>query len=118
MRWICVGALLVLIGCGEGAGTLEEVDPEAAPLQPTWSEHISGIMEERCATCHAQESQLGELEGRSYGTCEEVKRPGNWQGLVTTGLERKTMPPGGADKITPAEALALRRWWSQGATCE
>ena len=110
--------LLVLGACGEGVGTLDEVDPDAAPLNPTWSEHISGIMEERCAACHAEDSPVGETEGYGYGTCEKVKQPGNWNGLVETGLEKKNMPPGGADKITPAEALAIERWWEQGATCD
>lgn len=111
-------ALLLWSGCGEGTGTLEEVDPEAAPMQPTWSEHIAGILEERCTACHSEDSQLGEASGYGYDTCEKTKRSENWRGLIETGLESKTMPPGGADKITPAEALALTRWWEQGAACD
>ncbi len=109
---------LFALGCGEGDGTLEEVDPLAAPLVPTWSEHVSVILETRCAACHSEDSQIGEAEGYGYGDCATTKEPSNWNGLVESGLKAKNMPPGGADKITPAEELALMRWWEQGAVCD
>lgn len=111
----CVAAsLLGLLACA-GEGTLEEVDPEAAPANPTYSEHVSRIMEQRCTACHSEDSSVGEEHGVGYETCDKVKR--NWHGIEETVFDGSSMPPGGADRVTSAEMLTLARWYQQGATC-
>ena len=102
-------------GCA-GDGTLEEVDPEAAPMAPTYSEHVSRIMELRCTACHAVDAQPGEEHGYGYETCEKVKR--NWRSLVNTSIDGASMPPAGADRVTSSEKLTLLRWRAQGSTCD
>lgn len=107
-------AALGLIGCGDQ--TLEEVDPGAAPMTPTYSVHIAAIMKRRCTTCHSEEALIGEYEGYGYGTCAKVID--NWDGIEETVFEENSMPPGGADRVESWERLTLQRWWDQGATCD
>jgi uncharacterized membrane protein len=117
MRWHIFWALLLgaLAGCGGGEGTLEEVDPEAAPMEPTYTEHVAPIMDRYCVSCHSAEALPGRVDGYGYGTCAEVRD--NWGGVVWTVFEGKTMPPGGAPRVTSSDQLTLRRWHEQGAVC-
>lgn len=109
-------ALLLCAGCGFGDATLEDIDPEAAPARPTWSEHIEPLMQIYCTACHAPDAQTGEAEGYGFETCEKTRR--NWRGLYQTTFESETMPPGGGPRPLPWELLTLQRWYDQGATCE
>lgn len=117
MRWhLFLGAaLLALVGCGGGEGTLEEVDPLAAPLEPGYTEHVAPIMERYCTPCHSAQALPGRVAGFGYGTCAEVRD--NWGSVVWTVFETKTMPPGGAPRVTAEDQLTLRRWHEQGALC-
>ncbi|MFN3199062.1 MAG: hypothetical protein ACE366_11745 [Bradymonadia bacterium] len=115
--YVCTAlTALALSACDAGDATLEEVDPEAAPANPTWSSHVERIMVVRCTACHAEDAQSGEAEGYGYETCEKTIR--NWEGFVETVVEEKTMPPGGADRLTSAELLTMQRWYEQGAPCD
>ena len=107
---------MMLGACGFGAGTLEDVDPEAAPMQPTYTAHVAPIMTRYCTVCHASDAQPGEVEGYGYETCAKVRR--NWNGVVDTVFENDNMPPGLGRRVSEPERLALRRWWDQGGTCD
>lgn len=109
-------ALLTLGGCGFGTDTLAGVDPEAAPTEPSYSEHISVIMDLRCTACHAEDAQPGEAEGYGFETCDKVRR--FWGPLWQVAAVSQTMPPGGAERLTSAELLTLERWWAQGGRCD
>lgn len=109
-------AWAVASGCVAGDGTLAEIDPDAAPMTPTYTQHVAPMMERHCTACHAPDAQPGEVEGYGYETCEKVKR--NLGGLVLTVFELETMPPGGAERVTSAEELILERWIDQGMTCD
>ncbi len=111
--WIVVFA--GLLGACAGDGTLDEIDPAAAPANPTYQEHVSAIMDLRCTACHAVDAQPGEVEGYGYDTCEKVKN--GWASIVETSIDAATMPPAGADRMTSAEILTLERWYEQGAQC-
>ncbi len=106
----------LLLGCGFGDATLEEVDPEAAPATPTWSEHVEPLMVWYCTACHSPDAQPGEAEGYGYETCAKTKK--NWGPLVESVYENQDMPPGGALRLTEAEKLTLTRWHEQGARCD
>lgn len=112
---ILITAAVLLTACGEGTGTLDEVDPEAAPQTPTYTEHVAPIMDLYCTACHAADAQPGELDGYGYDTCDKVRR--NWSGLVETAFVYENMPPGGAERVSEAHKLTLQRWWNQGGTC-
>ncbi len=101
-------------GCA-GEGTLEEVDPDAAPQTPTYAEHIAPIMKHRCTACHAPDAQPGEVEGYGYETCDKVVL--YWQSIEDTVFKVSSMPPAGAERLTSSEKLTLRRWERQGLDC-
>lgn len=116
---LLTGALALTLGAGcvpAGEGTLLEVDPDAAPARPTYTEHVAPLMEHYCTACHAPDAQAGEQEGYGYETCSKVRS--NWWPLVETTFEEKTMPPGGAERVTSAHQLTLERWFEQGAPCD
>ena len=112
---LCLSAL-TLWGCGMGDATLDEVDPEAAPANPTWSAHVERIMEVRCTACHDPDAQPGEASGYGFETCEKARRYED--PFIRTAIDEKTMPPGGAERLTSAEALTMLRWYAQGAPCD
>lgn len=117
MRATCLLLLgcLVVVGCADGVGTLDEIDPDAAPMQPTYALHIAPIMDQHCTACHAVDAQPGELAGRGYDTCDKVRL--GWSSIVSTAFDGESMPPGGADRVPEAHRLTMRRWWDQGAVC-
>lgn len=107
-------ALVLVSACGDA--TLDEVDPGAAPASPTYFDDVAPIMAARCVPCHADGAQPGDnIAGYGYDTCDKVKS--GWGGLVSTGFVDKTMPPGGAERITSSEELTLQRWHDQGSSC-
>lgn len=111
---LTVGLTAALTACGD-MGTLDEVDPEAAPAEPTWDEHVAPIIDARCSTCHSESAQFGPAEGYILETCAQTKR--QWRSIRETAFESKTMPPGAAPRMTSSELLTLQRWHDQGAVC-
>ena len=116
--WRVVGLMWILFwtGCVSGDGLLEDIDPEAAPAAPTYSEHVAPLMDFYCTACHAPDVLPGEQEGYGYDTCEKVRD--NWEGLVDTAFIAKNMPPGGAVRVSSADRLTLERWHARGAPCD
>ena len=108
----CVCGLLT--GC-LGDKTLEEVDPEAAPTEPTFSRDIEPLMEDYCVACHAVDALPGEVGDIGLDTCEKVKE--NMEIVSEMVFDREVMPPGGAMRLTEEEQLTLKRWFDQGADC-
>lgn len=105
-----------LTACGGGDASLDELDPGAAPAQPTWLAHVEPIMAFHCVACHDPDGQAGAQEGYAYDTCEATRR--GWGGIVETVFETAEMPPGGAPRLEAWEELTLRRWHEQGARCD
>lgn len=105
---------LAITACGD-LGTLDEVDPEAAPATPTWDEHVAPIVDQYCANCHGDSAQFGPAEGYVVETCTQVKR--GWRSFASTTFDSKSMPPGAAPRPTSSELLTLQRWHDQGAVC-
>ena len=115
-RMLVMSAALTLLSGCFGDQTLDQVDPEAAPMHPTWSEHIEPIMYARCTACHAPDAMPGEVDGYGFETCEKVKR--FEEELRESTFIEKTMPPGGAPRMPSWEILTMERWYAQGATCD
>ena len=103
--WWIVGITALLWGCGFGDQTLDEVDPGAAPLEPTWSAHVEPIMYRRCTACHSEDAQPGEVDGYGFETCDKLKT--HEEEFRESTFEEKTMPPGGAERLTSAEVLRV-----------
>lgn len=112
---LALGALLAALpACGAGDGTLEEVDPGAAPAEPTYEEHIAPIMEDYCTACHGKDAG-GEGGEVRYDTCQDVLR--NWGQLARTAFEDKSMPPPTAYTLPSADVLTLKRWKAGPHVC-
>lgn len=114
--WALAMGLSWSIACVSGDAPLSVVDPDAAPRVPAYEAHIAPIMERYCTACHAADAQPGEVDGFGYETCQKVRR--NWGGVIWTVFETRTMPPGGAQRVTAADELTLQRWYDQGARCD
>jgi hypothetical protein len=110
---VLLGAALALNRCAAGEGTLAAVDPEAAPLHPTY-EQVFGIVEFACAPCHDETggSEPGE-DDLDFSTCEGIQR--GLEGIRTTALHGGSMPPGAWPRLTEREKLLIERWIDQGA---
>lgn len=110
-----IAALAFFAGCA-GDLTLDEVDPEAAPAEPTWTEHIEPLMVRYCTACHDPDEQGGEAGGIGLETCAKTRR--EQHEIRDVVFDAETMPPGGADRMPEAAQLALWRWYDQGANCD
>jgi len=114
-------------GCSSGDRTLAEVDPNAAPATPTYDQ-VLAILDRACLPCHTGGSNspqpLTSLVPREdgegdngefpyYDTCEEIQE--GLDGIVSTGIERGSMPPGAWPRLDERERLIISRWIEQGA---
>lgn len=97
--------VVLLPACGSGSGTLAEVDPNAAPQDPTF-EQVFSVIERQCVPCHGP-------AGPALSTCDEIKR--SLQGIDDTSVTGNSMPPGAWPRLTSREKLMLRRWLDNGA---
>ncbi len=116
LSMVLLAMLVGLPSCGAGEGTLDEIDPDATPPRPTYTEHVAPLMEQYCTACHAEDAQPGEQEGYGFDTCNKVRA--NWGELVETTFVEKTMPPGGAPRVSSVHQLILERWFDNGAPCQ
>ena len=124
---LSLAALLLFVpSCGSGDLPLEAVDPDAAPLVPTY-EQAAAVLEHYCVSCHhgggdapqAAARPAGALdegedgEDADYSTCEGIQQ--GLGGLQQTVLVEGSMPPGALPRVPEREKLLLKRWIEQGA---
>ncbi len=107
-------ALFTCAGCAFGSDPLEVVDPAAAPERPTWTQDVQPIMDYYCTTCHSPSGALN--VGVSLDTCDNTRR--SFGSVWSTAADSKSMPPGGALRVSSYDLLILDRWHAQGATCD
>jgi hypothetical protein len=128
-RLSALAALVALAGtaCGFGTLSLEEVDPDAIPPNPTYSQDIAPMMDYYCVACHDAKGQIGAQgddkrkaatpygddggEGIDLTSFEGVV--GEFEEVEETILER-SMPPGAARRLTARDEAILFRWAEQG----
>jgi hypothetical protein len=116
----CLLALAVgLSACAAGDRTLAEVDPQAAPLHPSYDQ-VLAIVDFNCAPCHGGGSATapskedgGEGDDLDYSSCEGIQR--GLDGLRSSVLQDGSMPPGAWPRITDRDKLLLQRWLDDGA---
>ena len=97
---------LTVAACSSGDALLEQVDPEAVALQPTF-EQANAIIERECNACHS-----GLAEPR-LDSCEAVRR--NLGGILEEVFDDNSMPPGAWPRLSSEDRLTLWRWITQGA---
>jgi len=126
----CLFLLLIAVAaffaaCASGDKPLDEVDPNAVALNPTFDQ-VNAIIHNKCATCH--ESQSGDSEGGNelrFGPAAD----GNGVNTPLTScidivalrfdildrIQNNTMPPGVFPRCTSEEKLLIQRWVENGA---
>ncbi|MEE9268712.1 MAG: hypothetical protein V3V49_00465 [Candidatus Krumholzibacteria bacterium] len=104
--------LILLSACGSGDLPLDQVDPNAAPLQPTWSQ-VFPIFQRECIPCHATDDPPGGTRP-NLETCEAIIA--NLADIATDIFVLNKMPPGAWPRLTEVERLTIERWIANGAT--
>lgn len=106
-RVILIAALVAtgVAACGSGERPLADVDPNAAPLHPTF-EQVSTIFDRACVPCH---------DGKAdppLATCEDITDEiDESYGTILSN----TMPPGALPRLSEVEKLIIERWIGDGA---
>jgi len=123
----CFAALLCfLAGCTSGDRTLADVDPDAAPANPTY-EQVVAILDRSCVPCHSagnaspvpltsldsREGGEGDDSDPDYDSCEGIQD--GLSGIIDTAISEASMPPGAWPRLNERERLILIRWIGQGA---
>lgn len=87
------------------------------PPPPSFESDVLPILAAGCHECHGEELQEGRLDLRTLSTLLRggengpAVLPGDPEGsLLLDVIARGQMPPGGGDKLTPAEVSLIRRW--------
>lgn len=120
--------LLVLVlatgGCG-GSGDLplDQVDPDAAPADPTYQE-VFAILHNRCVSCHTGDGDDGgeyapspnrAVAGGVEPNLEDCTEIVGLRDDILQQVEANTMPPGAMPRLRSDEKLLIRRWVENGA---
>ena len=121
---ITVGALIAVafllasafLACGSGELTLDQVDPNAVPQNPSFDQ-VNAIIQRNCVSCHDGDSDSG--SGGLFGvkpnlqTCESIIK--NIDRIDKQVLDKNAMPPGAWPRLTSEEKLIIQRWIDDGA---
>ncbi len=102
-------------GCGSGDAPLATVDPDAAPLRPTYDQ-VAAILNRSCVPCHGGNSAgtvTAVAVDPDYSQCESTLA--ELEGLRATVLQSGSMPPGAWPRLSSEEKLLMERWLDQGA---
>ncbi len=125
LAWV---ALLLAAGCGRGDLPLDQVDPDAVPLDPDFA-LVYDIFDRQCIPCHSGSGPGDAPPARDGATgAAATALGGSEPGLSTCAdiianlgdIERdvfrdNSMPPGAWPRLTSEEKLILFRWISNGA---
>ena len=104
-----LGALAFLgavAGCGSGDRPLDEVDPNAAPIHPTY-EQVFAIVDRSCVPCH----RAGSARVTRIDDCSSIVA---LRTSIVQDVDDNTMPPGVWPRLTSEEKLTIRRWVEDG----
>ncbi|HET9887835.1 MAG TPA: hypothetical protein VFR10_10000 [bacterium] len=118
--WTIALFIAFLAGCSSGDRTLAEVDPDAAPANPTYDQ-VYAILDRNCVPCHGEGNNspqsLTSLSPRDdfphYDSCEGIQE--DLDGIIDTAIEEGSMPPGAWPRLDERERLIISRWIEQGA---
>lgn len=117
-----------MVACGSGGGSLEDVDPNAVPLDPDF-QLIVNIMDRACVPCHEEGSNDEGPDDSSGGnasfgtsafqtypdleTCQSIVD--HTADIVDRALNKNDMPPGAWPRLSSEERLIILRWIENGA---
>lgn len=104
-----------------GTQSYAELEPGDVPAAPTYEEDIRPIIEARCSQCHSRETGTakGEISYDTYDNLlpattsrrgEDEEDEEGWGGIRKKGIDDRSMPPGGMQRITAREEAILLRW--------
>lgn len=110
LHWLLCA--LLLGGCAFGDASLAEVDPGTLPARPTYAEHIRPMMDFYCAACHDPDGQIGAQEGIDLTRYDDIVD--EFEEIAEQVFEERTMPPGGARRLSARDEEILARWAEQG----
>lgn len=118
----CVlGLLLALCGHCQCPWVFGAEQEDSLPI--TFEKSIQPILLKKCARCHGETVQKGELSfataksfraGSETGPIFEAGKPA--ESRLIEVIERGEMPPDGKDSLTDDEAGLLKKWIEDGAT--
>jgi hypothetical protein len=104
--------IAISVGCAFGAQTIDEVDPATTPLTPTYSKDVAPIIDYYCLSCHDSTGPF--FEDPPLESLQGVKD--EFEGVVEEVFGARTMPPGGAQQLSPREVEIIKLWGQQGFT--
>ncbi len=121
--------IAALVSCG-GSGDLplDQVDPAAAPANPTFDQ-VNAILHNRCVSCHTGDDDGDDGDDGDYaGTPRQRAVTGDvepnledcvqivgFRDDILEQIENNTMPPGAMPRLTSEQKLLIRRWVENGA---
>lgn len=100
------------VGCGLGDASLTDVDPDAIPATVSYEADVGPRIDYYCVSCHHADGQQGNAGGWDFSSYELVKA--SFGSIELTAIQDKSMPPGGARRLTARDAAILLRWRDQG----
>ena len=125
---------MLIIHCVDmGSNTYQELEPKDIPNIPTYTEDVQPILARHCLSCHSLNNAHtdGGLSYDVYLDAISIDRrledypdslPHNykagqkyvygWDGIRTTAIEQRSMPPGGLQRLNSREISILTRWAS------
>ena len=128
--FLSLTSLLVslVVACGSGGGTLEDVDPNAVPLDPDF-QLIVNIMDRACVPCHQEGANddgpdsMGDTapsrSARGFSTYPDLETcqsiVDHQEDIVDRALRENDMPPGAWPRLSSEERLIILRWIENGA---
>jgi uncharacterized membrane protein len=127
-RGVILAFVLAVVACnGSGDLPLDQVDPDAAPANPTYDQ-VFTILHNRCVTCHTGEDEDEDDDDDDYATLRERATTGDVEpdlsdcveivalrDDILEQVEDNTMPPGAMPRLTNEQKLLIRRWVENGA---
>ncbi len=126
VRGACVILLLAMLASlaceGSGDLPLDQVDPEAAPANPTYDQ-VYAILHNRCVSCHTGDDDDGGDAASPRRTttggvdpdlsdCVEIVA---LRDDIVDQVEGNLMPPGAMPRLTDEQKLTILRWVVNGA---
>jgi uncharacterized membrane protein len=102
--------LFFVSACGFGTQTIEELDPNAIPVLPeqiVYEEDIDPIFEFYCTACHGANENIVANE---ILLTEEIDVVAFCDLVIQEAFIERSMPPGGARRLTSSEEALLVRW--------
>jgi uncharacterized membrane protein len=113
---------------GSGDLPLDQVDPDAAPANPTYDQ-VFAILHNRCVSCHTgSDDDGGDDGGGGYALVPRRVITGDvepdledcieivaFRDDILEQIELNTMPPGAMPRLTSEQKLLIRRWVDNGA---